>query len=347
MANRVVIEQAGGCEQLQIQSFASPVPEAAEVRIDVAAAGINFADVAVRQGLYASAKQLAGGFPITPGFEVAGTVAEVGRDVTGLEVGQRVMAATLFGGYSSEAAVTAQHVRPIPDEMSFSEAAGVPAVFLTAYYATQHLARVHPGSTALIHSGAGGVGLALTQTLKAEDCTVVGVVGSPAKVNTALEYGADAVIDKSTQDLWVEAEKLRPDGYDQIFDPNGPETLGQSNQHLAIGGLLFIYGFQTMLTKNRDRQNPLVLAKRYIQMRRSYPDIRLSVQENRSYMCFNISFLFDKADIFDKGFDYIIDNLEDGTFRPLPVTEYPFEDVAQAHQDIESGKTTGKLVLTF
>lgn len=346
MAEHVVIERAGSWDQLRFQEFTSPETQDDQIRIDVEAIGINFADIAVRQGLYASARQLVG-WPITPGFEVAGTVAEAGKDVTGLQVGERVMAATFFNGYSSEVTVQAPYARPIPEDMSFSEAASIPAVFMTSYYATQHLARTHPGSTALIHSAAGGVGLAMTQTLKEQDCRVVGVVGSPEKRDVAYEYGADAVVskaDKSSRELWRDLERLAPNGYDQIFDPNGIGTLKQSYEHLAVGGLLFVYGFQSMLSKDKGRQNPLTLLTRLARMPHFNP--REMVQTNRSVMGFNISFLFDKTNVFDKGFDYIIENFENGTFEPLPITTYPFKEVAQAHKDIESGKTTGKLVLT-
>jgi synaptic vesicle membrane protein VAT-1 len=236
-------------------------------------------------------------------------------------------------------------VRPIPVGLDFAQAAGVAGVFLTSYHATYWLPRIHPGSVALVHSVAGGVGLSLTQMLKSLDCKVVGVVGRPHKVEVAKEFGVDVVIDKSSTDLWPAAEKESPGGYDLIYDPNGMSTFRQSYEHLAQCGILFVYGFQSMLSKSKGRQNPLVLIRDFLRTPRFSPfDM---VKTNRSVMGFNVSYLYERQDIVDEGLDFIIGKLEDKTFRALPVTPYAFEDVAKAHQDIESGKTTGKLVLTF
>ena len=316
MAQRVSIASPGGWDHLRIETFTSAKPKADEVQIDVAAAGVNFADIAVRQGLYSSAKKFVG-WPITPGFEVSGIVSSIGSQVKDFKVGDRVLAVTFFGGYSSRVNVKAAYVHSVPRHLSFTEAASIPAVFMTAYYAIHWLARVHPNSTALIHSAAGGVGLALTQLLKAQHCQVIGVVGSSTKVDTALHYGADIVIDKSSKELWLQAEKAYPEGFDLIFDPNGVSTLGQSYKHLAPGGLLFIYGFQSMLSKHRGRQNPLSLAQGYARTPRFSPfDM---VKNNRSVMAFNISYLYERADILEEGFRYIFDNFTNKNFKPLPI----------------------------
>lgn len=343
MAKRVRIHKPGGWDRLAIEDFDCPGPGPDEVKIDVKAAGINFADVCVRQGLYSSANEFVG-FPITPGFEAAGTIAAVGQNVKNFQPGDRVMAITFFGGYSSQITVKAAYVRPIPAGLDFAQAAGVPGVFLTSYYATHWLPRIHPGSTALVHSVAGGVGLSLTQMLKDLGCQVVGVVGGPHKVEMAKTYGADVVIDKSTADLWVEAEKAAPRGFDLIYDPNGISTFKQSYKHLAPCGLLFVYGFQSMLS-SKGRQNPLALLRDYLRTPRFSPFEM--VKANKSVMGFNVSYLYERQNILDEGLAFILSKLEDKTFRVLPVTPYAFEDVAKAHQDIESGKTTGKLVLTF
>jgi synaptic vesicle membrane protein VAT-1 len=344
MAKRIRVYKRGGWDRLTIEDFSCPEPGPDEVKVDVKAAGINFADVCVRQGLYSSANEFVG-FPITPGFETAGTVAAVGKDIKDFKPGDRVMAITFFGGYSSQLTVKSAYVRHIPADLDFPIAAGVAGVFLTSYYATHWLPRIRPGSTALVHSAAGGVGLSLTQMLKDLGCKVVGVVGSSHKVKVAKEFGADAVIDKSSADLWTAAKKESPHGYDLIYDPNGISTFKQSYEHLVQCGILFVYGFQSMLSKSNGRQNPLILARDYLRTPRFSPfDM---VKSNRSVMGFNISYLYEREDIVDAGLSYIFNKLETGTFRALPVTSYAFDDVSKAHQDIESGKTTGKLVLTL
>lgn len=342
MAKRIRIYRPGSWDQLQFEDFDCAEPRADEVKIDVRAAGVNFADVCVRQGLYASAKEFVG-WPITPGFEVAGTIVATGQEVKNFTVGDRVMAVVFFGGYASQLTVKTSYVRLVPPTMSFEQAASLPGVFLTGYYATHWLPRIHPGSTALIHSAAGGVGLTLIQLLKDLDCKVIGVVGSSHKVDVAREYGADAVIDKSAVDLWAMAEQESPDGYDLIYDPNGVSTFRQSYGHLAQSGSLFVYGFQSMLSKQRGRQNPLLLIRDYLRTPRFNPfDM---VRANKSVMGFNLSYLYEREDILEEGLSSMLDRLTTSTFRPLPVTPYEFEDVAAAHRAIESGRTVGKLVL--
>jgi NADPH:quinone reductase-like Zn-dependent oxidoreductase len=343
MAKRVRIYKPGGWERLIIEDFVCSDPAADEIKIDVKAAGINFADVCVRQGLYSSAKEFMG-WPITPGFEVAGIVSVIGKDVKGFKVGDRIIAGSFFGGYSSQVVTKASYVRKIPEKMDFTVAAGIIVVFLTSYYALYWLARIHPKSTALIHSAAGGIGLSLTQMLKDLNCKVVGVVGSSHKTKIAREYGADEVIDKSIIDLWKEAEKIAPNGFDLIFDPNGISTFRQSYQHLAPCGLMFVYGFQSMLSKTSGQQNLFILARDYLRTPHFNPFNM--TKTNRSVLAFNLSYLFERLDFITDGLDFILDKINNKTFKPLPVTTYKFQDVIKAHQAIESGKT-GKLPTTL
>ena len=344
MAQRIRIYKPGGWDHLVLDNFECSGPKSDEIKIDVKAAGVNFADVCVRQGLYSSANEFVG-MPITPGFEVAGVVSAIGKEVQGIKIGDRVLAVTFFGGYASELTVKATYVRRLPANMSFVDAAGIPAVFLTSYYAVHWLTRVHPKSVALVHSVAGGVGLSLTQVLKDLDCKVVGVIGSSHKAQVAADYGVDEIIDKSKADLWSSVKVISPSGFDLIFDPNGFSTVKQSYAHLAACGFLYVYGFQSMLSKNKGRQSLLVLARDYLRTPRFNPfDM---VKRNRSVIGFNVSYLFDRLDIVEGGLTFIMDKFEDKAFRPLPVTTYAFKDVAKAHRDIESGKTTGKLILTF
>ena len=339
---KVVIHSAGAHDRLTLETAPALRPGPGEVRVDVRAIGINYADVIVRMGLYASAKELVG-WPITPGFEVSGVVASVGEGVTDLEVGARVFAVTLFDGYASQVVVPRHQVFPIPEGLSYGQAAAIPAVFLTAWYALKELANPRPGLTILVHSAAGGVGSSLVQLGKALDLTVVGVVGRSHKVETAREMGCDHVIDKSTEDLWARAEALRPDGYDVVLDANGVETLAQSYAHLRRTGRLVVYGFSTMFSRGRARPSYLKLATGWLRTPRFDPlDM---VNRSRSVLAFNLSYLFDRDDILAAGMADIHALLADGRLRPPPLTAYPLADVARAHADIESGNSVGKLVL--
>ena len=339
---KVVIDKAGSYDRLKIHREKTTAPGPHEVLIDVKASGVNYADVIVRMGLYASAKELVG-WPITPGFEVAGVVEAVGSKVTDLEVGTRVIAVTLFNGYASKLTAPRHQVFELPESLTFVEGASIPAVFLTAHFALHNLAHPRKTDHVLVHSAAGGVGGSLVQLAKLAGCAVTGVVGRTQKIETAREHGCDHVIDKSKQDLWREAEKIAPDGFDVILDANGVATLKGSYEHLARPGKLVVYGFSTMMPKTGGRPNYLKLAADYLRTPRFNPlDM---TNESRSVMAFNLSYLFDRKDILAEAMDDIMGWLAEGKITPPPSTTYELSKVADAHRDIESGKTVGKLVL--
>ncbi|MEM1282959.1 MAG: medium chain dehydrogenase/reductase family protein [Chlamydiota bacterium] len=339
---RVVVDKPGGYERLQLKSYPMPQPEEGEVLIGCKACGVNFADCCVRMGIYRSAKVYEG-WPITPGFEVSGEVLEVGENVNNYQVGDKVIAITRFGGYTSHLVVPECQVFALPKSMSFEEGAAFPGVFLTAYYGLIELTHPRPKSTILVHSAAGGVGSALVQLSKAIGCEVIGVVGSSEKVKFVEELGADAVIDKSTSNLWENAERLAPKGFDVILDANGRETLKEGYQHLAPGGKIVVYGFHTMLSKGRGRPNWLKIVWNYLRTPRFNP-LNLTT-DNHGVLGFNLSYLFDKVDLFQEFINQMFTWLDEEKIHPPTVTAYNLENVAQAHKDLESGKTVGKLVL--
>lgn len=341
---KVVIAKAGGHDRLRVEEHPDPTPGPGEVLVAVEAAGVNYADCIIRMGLYASANELVG-WPITPGFEVAGTVAAVGSGVTGVTVGQRVMAVSLFGGYATRLVVPEHQVFAFPERLSIAEAAGMPAVYLTAWYALCELSRLRPGMKLLVHSAAGGVGGAILQIARIFGCQAIGVVRGAHKVESATALGASAVIDKGAQDLWAEAARHAPQGYDIVLDANGVETLGKSYQHTATGGRLIIYGFSTMMSRDADKPSYPKLAIDWLRTPRFNPlDL---VNANKSIIAFNLSYLFPRKDLLADGMGALAEWLDAGKVVAPPVTTFPLERVADAHKAIESGKTVGKLVLTM
>src|SRR5262245_6193955 len=338
----IVVHAAGSYDALRLEQRPDPVPARGEVLVDVQAAGVNYADCVVRMGLYESAKKYVG-WPITPGFEVAGTVAALGEGVTDLALGARVFCVTRFGGYASRVTLPRHQVFALPERPTAPEAAGFPAVFMTAYFALYELLRLRPGMTVLAHSAAGGVGSALLQLGKIAGCRMVGVVGASHKVETAKRLGADAVIDKSREPLWTVAKRLAPEGYDVILDANGVETLRQSYQHLAPAGKLVVYGFHTMLPRQGGRPNYAKLALDFLRTPRFSPlDL---CNDNKSVLAFNLSYLFHKTEILREGMERLVGWVEEGRIQPPPVKTFPLERVAEAHRALESGSTVGKLVL--
>ena len=339
---KVVIHEAGSYERLRIEQAPTPAPGPGEVLVETSAIGVNYADCMVRMGLYSSAKAYVG-WPITPGFEVAGAVAALGEGVEDLAVGDRVFAVTRFDGYATHVRVGRRYVFRTPAGLTDEEAAGFPAVHLTAYFALFELAHPRPGAKVLVHSAAGGVGGALCQLLRIGECEVVGVVGASHKVDVATERGAHRVIDKSREDLWPAARALAPEGYDVILDANGVATLADSYRHLRAAGKLVVYGFHTMIPKQGGRPNWLRLARDYLRTPRFNP-LDLTT-DSKSVLAFNLSYLFERTDSLEEGMTRLWTWLEQGQLRPPKVTTYPLDDVACAHRDLESGQTVGKLVL--
>jgi len=339
---RVVIDRAGSYDRLRLEEGPALKPGRGEVVVDVEAIGVNYADCMVRMGLYASAKEFVG-WPITPGFETAGRVSAVGKGIDDLSPGDEVFALTLFNGYATQVKAGRDYVFPVPRGMSLEQAASFPSVYLTAWYALHELAHPRLGAKVLIHSAAGGVGGCLVQLAKRAGCEVTGVVGASHKVEAVRGHGADHVIDKSREALWKTTERYAPDGYDVICDANGVATLKGSYEHLAPAGKLVVYGFHTMIPRRGGRPNWLKLARDYLRTPRFNPlDL---TQDSKSVMAFNLSYLFERTDILGLAMGDLIRWLEAGDIQPPGTTTYPFEDVAQAHRDIESGQTTGKLVL--
>ena len=340
---KIVIHKPGDYRQLKLEAHPDPVPGVDQVVVRTRAVGVNYADCCVRWGVYKSAKEYVG-WPITPGFEFAGDVAAVGPGVTDFKVGDKVFGVTRFDAYATHVRVPRHQLFHKPDQLSYEQAAGFPAVYLTAYHALYQNLRLRPGMNVLVHSAAGGVGTALLQLSRIAGCKTVGVVGSAHKIDVAKGFGADHVIDKSSEDLWKKAKEYAPGGYDVILDANGPETLKHGYEQLAPSGKLISYGFHTVLPKKGGRINYLKAAWGVVRMPRFSPfDM---CDRNKGVIAFNVSFLFDRKEYLTEGMTALLQWLKEGKILPPKVTLYPFSEVGKAHEAIESGKTTGKLILT-
>jgi len=329
----------------------SPIP-ADCVILDNKAFSVNYADCCIRWGLYESAKRFVG-YPIVPGFDIAGTIQDVGSNVASLKKGDLVFGCTLFGAYSSKVLVPARQLRAIPANFSLSQAAALPAVSLTALHALSlagffPLASKYSNKSILIHSAAGGVGSMLVQMSKILGLgPVVGVVGSSAKVEEARSLGCDVVINKSKEDLWKKAKEASTAGYACIMDANGVSTLQHSYDHLAATGRLVVFGFHSNLPMGKAALNPfewIKMARKASKMPHFDPmDL---VTSNKSVLGFNLSFFADEVEVVSMLFDQILSWLEEGKLRTPRVVEFEMERVAEAHALIQSGQSVGKIVLT-
>jgi NADPH:quinone reductase-like Zn-dependent oxidoreductase len=339
---KIVIHRPGGFSRLKIESFPDPTASDDEVVVQVKAIGVNYADCVIRMGFYASAKEYVG-WPITPGFDFSGIVDQVGKNVKDFQPGDRVFGITRFNGYATHVVVPAIQLFNLPESRSFEEGGAFATIYLTAYYALHMSIKLYPDSTLLIHSAAGGVGCALLQLSHLAGWRTIGVVGQSDKVKIAEEMGADFVIDKSKQDLWREVEKIAPDGLDAVLDGNGYITLGEGLKHLRANGKLIAYGFHSMFPRKHGFPNLLKVAVDYFRTPRFNP---LGMHDkNYSLVTFNLSFLFHRTDLLKIAVDDLYQWFKEGKISLPPITTYPFTDSAQAHRDLQSGKTVGKLVL--
>ncbi|OUR94224.1 hypothetical protein A9Q84_18145 [Halobacteriovorax marinus] len=339
---KIVIHSAGSREKLQYIETEDLTPKNDEVLIEVRAIGINYADVCVRLGVYESAKEYVG-WPITPGFEVSGTVKSVGPSVKKFKVGEKVVGFSFFNAYATEVCVSEKQVMPIPKGFSLEEAAGFSAVFFTAFHALHHNTVLRPGSTVLIHSAAGGVGTALVQLCKAHGLRVVGVIGSSHKRAYLEKFKPDVIIDKSKEDLWGVAKEAAPAGFQAIFDANGYTTFKDSYKHLAPMGKLLVYGAHGLLSKNTGRINYFKAIVGLLRTPRFWPLEMIS--SNKGVIGFNLSFLFQEEDLIRECVEGISELAASGDITPIPVTTFPFEKVREAHELIESGNSVGKIIL--
>eukprot|EP00980_Cylindrotheca_fusiformis_P003196 scaffold725_cov133-Cylindrotheca_fusiformis.AAC.4 len=329
------------------------------VVVKVCSFSINFADCAIRWGLYESANEFVG-WPIVPGFDIAGVIEQVSptKSHNSFKVGDKVYGATFFGGYSTRVLVPSRQLRKVPSNLNFAQAAAIPAVSLTALY-TLHLGNQYPAmatkksssssnrSSILIHSAAGGVGSMLVQMSKLLGLSpVVGVVGRTEKVDTAKALNCDIVIDKSQQDLWQADEEASPKGYNVIADANGVSTLKASFDHLAQTGRLIVFGFHSNLPMGSDMLHPLAWAKMiWNVLKMPKFDAMEFVTSNRSLLGFNLSFFVDEIELLEDFYNTISTWLEDGKLQPPRLVEMDMQDIGLAHELIQSGKSVGKIVI--
>jgi NADPH:quinone reductase-like Zn-dependent oxidoreductase len=339
---RVIIRSPGGYERLELVDEADPSPGPGKVAVAVEAIGINYADCIVRMGLYSSAKKYVG-WPITPGFDFAGRVAEVGAGVTRWKVGDPVLGVTRFGAYQSRVVVPEHQLFDLPEGWSMARGAAFPTVHLTAWYALCELGRPRAGEKVLVHTAAGGVGTAALAIAKRLGLESVGVVGTEDKVEVARRAGADHVVVRARGEPWHEIRRLVPGGFDLVVESSGVATLRESYRALRPTGRLLVFGMGTLLPSGGQRLSPFKLAIGWLKLPRFNPLDMLD--ENKTVAAFNLSYLFDETPRLIEGMTTLLGWVGEGVLPEPPIREYPLKEVRRAHADLESTRTVGKLVL--
>lgn len=321
----IVINTPGGPEALQMQDVPAPVPGPGEILIDVAAAGLNRADVLQRQGHY----PVPAGASEYPGLEVSGRVAAVGTGVEGFSVGADVVALLTGGGYADQVNVPAGQVLPVPAGMDLVTAASLPETAATVFSNLFMAAGVTEGDHVLIHGGAGGIGTMAIQMVAAFGAVPMVTAGSDEKLELARSLGAEILINYKAEDFVARVHEVTDGrGADVILDVIGAKYLQRNLDALAVSGRLVIIGLQGGATAEINLNQ--LMSKRLAVIGTT---LRARPTE-------------EKAAIMQAVQQYVWPLIEAGKIRPLVDRTFPLAEAAAAHEYFDSGRHTGKILLT-
>jgi NADPH:quinone reductase-like Zn-dependent oxidoreductase len=339
----VVITRHGGPEVLQVEQRPDPAVDAGEVGIAVRAAGINFADMMARSGVYPDAPPP----PCVIGYEVAGEVESVGEGVESVSQGDRVIAATRFGGYAERVTVPAGQVFPLPKKVSFEQGAAFPVNYGTAYAALVIMGGLRDGDRALIHAAGGGVGIAATQIASSRGAEVFGTA-SAAKHDAIRAQGVDHAIDYHTQDFVSEVRRITDgEGVDVIIDALGPASFRKDYRLLRPGGRLIMYGLADVQTGDK-RDIPAVLRNLARMPFATLPWWKSlgAMNENKGVFGLNMLHWWDEEGDLERVTVPLTGALAAGEIEPVVAEVFPFDRAGDAHRFLQERRNVGKVVLT-
>ncbi len=322
---------------LQVRESSDPAPKPGEALIAVKRAGLNFADIAARVGLYPDAPPP----PTVLGYEVAGTVAALGDGVKGLRIGERVVAMTRFHGQASHAIVDARLVRPLPESLTFDEGAALPVNYLTAWHMLFHVGTLRPNDTILVHMAAGGVGLAVIELCKqVEGVTIIGTA-SASKHELLRKNGVQHPIDYRTQDYVEEVKRITNGrGVNLVLDALGGPDWHKGYSLLRPAGHLIAFGWANMV-QGEKRSIPTVL-KQWFGMKK-YAPLKL-MDDNRTVSGVNVGHMWDEVELMGSHLGKLLELGAVRKVRPHVDKVFPLSAGAEAHRHVQARKNVGKVV---
>ena len=334
---QVWIPYTGDPSVLEVREAADPEPGPGEVRIRVEASGVNFADVMARMGLYPDAPKL----PAVVGYEVAGVIDAVGLGGPRHRMGDPVVAATQFGGYSSHIVVPQDQAVVRPPGLDAVTAAAIPVTGLTAWMMLEEMGRIRQGDRVLIHSAGGGVGLMCLDLALRRGATAVGTA-SPAKHEMLRSLGYAQLVDYRTQDF---AEVLAGEPpFDLIVDPIGGESWAKSGRLLKTGGRLICFGFAANVTGTR--KNWLEYARNVARIPWfDFTPMHL-VDSNTGVMGVNMGRMWSETERLRGWLHQLLELWSQDILRPIVHAAIPFSNAAEAHRVLHARENLGKVVLT-
>ena len=339
----VVITRNGGPEVLEVQERPDPQVAPGEVRIAVKAAGINFADLLARTGMYPDAPKL----PSVVGYEVAGEVESLGEGVEAVAAGDRVMAGTRFGGYSELVSVAESNVMALPQALSFEQGAAIPVNYGTAYAGVVIMGGLREGDRLLIQAAAGGVGIAATQIAKARGAEIFGTA-SASKHDAIRAQGVDHPIDYRNQDFEAEVMRLTGDeGIDLAFDAIGPSSFRKDYRLLRAGGRLVCFGMsEAQSGDGRDIAGTVKGLASMMTATMPWWKSMMIMNENKGVFGLNMLSWWDREGSLARLIEPLEEGLRSGALEPVVAESFPFERAADAHRFIHERHNVGKVVLT-
>jgi len=317
----IVVHEPGGPEALKYEDIPTPTPKAGHALVKIAASGVNYIDTYHRTGFYKLP------LPFTPGQEAAGTVEAVGEGVTNVKPGDRVAYTSVPGSYAEYAAVPASAVVKVPEGIDLKNAAASMLQGMTAHYLTHSTFALKQGDTALVHAAAGGVGLLIVQMAKMVGARVIGTVSTEAKAEKAREAGGDDLILYTEQDFEVEVKRLTNNrGVNVVYDSVGATTFQKSLKCLRPRGMMVTFGQSSGPIGTMD---PLVLSQNG------------SLFLTRPTLA---AYIADAKELEWRAGD-VLGWIASGKLKIHVEKAYKLADAGQAHIDLQSRKTTGKLLL--
>lgn len=332
-----MIPKAGSMNSLKLVDETLPEPCKGEVQIEVSTVGLNFADLFAIFGLYSATPE--GSF--VPGLEYSGTVVKIGSGVHGFKVGMRVMGLTRFGGYTTGLNIDQRYLVPLPNDWSFEEGAAYLVQVLTAWYALVELGNIQDGSTVLVHSAAGGVGIWANRIARHFNAHTIGCVGNPSKLKVLQNegYSDGFVRDNNFKDELK--KKLDDKPLDIVMECIGGKIFVESYEAMAPEGRVIVYG-SARYGQTGTRPNYIKLLWQF--MRRPRLDPQKLIEENKAVLGFNLIHLYHNADKM-KHILGELEKLELG--KPYVGHSFSFVELKKALELFQSGNTTGKVVVSI
>lgn len=340
MKAAVLVKNGSPEEAFQIQELPTPEPKANEVLIKAEGFGLNFADVMARQGLYQDCPPL----PTVIGYEVVGYIEKLGSETKGLQIGQRVVGFTRFGGYATHAVTDYKGVVVISNDMGLAEAAALGTQYCTAYYAAMDQANIQEGDHVLIQAAAGGVGTALVQLAKMKGCVIYGTAGSESKLQYLREQGVHYPINYQHSDFVEEVKKIRgKEGLDVVFDSLGGKTFRKGVGLLGPGGKMVGFGAAEMTAGKKSLIKMVQLGVNF----GLYHPVQLLTKSIGLIGVNMLQIADNRADKLEKSLKAVAELTKQGVLKPVSGGIFSIDQLAEAHRFLESRKSIGKVVVKW